>query len=156
MLKQTGYRNQQKIKDEQINFLFRDLEKILEQYREAVEIRDKQIADAKKILLSAKQSYDKLAQENKSLKEYLTKITQQNQQIQQAAVTRNKIRKYKKVVLEEESEQETDTELEREQYGVERSTEPPPVKKKKKKKKRTTVGNNVFDYINNNAKRHRR
>ena len=156
MLKQTGYRNQQKIKDEQINFLFRDLEKILEQYREAVEIRDKQIADAKKILLSAKQSYDKLAKENKSLKEYLTKITQQNQQIQQAAVTRNKIRKYKKVVLEEESEQETDTELEREQYGVERSTEPPPVKTKPRKKKRTTVGNNVFDYINNNAKRHRR
>ena len=112
MLKQTGYRNQQKIKDEQINFLFRDLEKILEQYREAVEIRDKQIADAKKILLSAKQSYDKLAQENKSLKEYLTKITQQNQQLQQAAVTRDKIRKYKKVVLEEESEQETDTDSE--------------------------------------------
>ena len=155
MLKQTGYRNQQKIKDEQINFLFRDLEKILEQYREAVEIRDKQIADAKKILLSAKQSYDKLAQENKSLKEYLTKITQQNQQIQQAAVTRNKIRKYKKVVLEEESEQETDTDSEREQYCVEQSSEPPPVKTKPRKK-RTTVGNNVFDYINNNAKRHRR
>ena len=155
MLKQTGYRNQQKIKDEQINFLFRDLEKILEQYREAVEIRDKQIADAKKILLSAKQSYDKLAQENKSLKEYLTKITQQNQQLQQAAVTRDKIRKYKKVVLEEESEQETDTDSEREQYCVEQSSEPPPVKTKPRKK-RTTVGNNVFDYINNNAKRHRR
>ena len=155
MLKQTGYRNQQKIKDEQINFLFRDLEKILEQYREAVEIRDKQIADAKKILLSAKQSYDKLAQENKSLKEYLTKITLQNQQLQQVAVTRDKIRKYKKVVLEEESEQETDTDSEREQYCVEQSSEPPPVKTKPRKK-RTTVGNNVFDYINNNAKRHRR
>ena len=135
MLKQTGYRNQQKIKDEQINFLLGDLEKSLEQYREAAEIRDEQIADAKKILLSAKQSYDKLAQENKSLKEYLTKITQQNQQLQQAAVTRDKIRKYKKVVLEEESEQETDTDSEREQYGVERSTEPPPVKTKPRKKK---------------------
>ena len=155
MLKQTGYRNQQKIKDEQINFLLGDLEKSLEQYREAAEIRDEQIADAKKILLSAKQSYDKLAQENKSLKEYLTKITQQNQQLQQAAVTRDKIRKYKKVVLEEESEQETDTDSEREQYGVEQSSEPPPVKTKLRKK-RTTVGNNVFDYINNNAKRHRR
>ena len=41
MLKQTGYRNQQKIRDEQINFLLGDLEKSLEQYREAVEIRDK-------------------------------------------------------------------------------------------------------------------
>ena len=136
MLKQTGYRNQQKIKDEQINFLLGDLEKSLEQYREAAEIRDEQIADAKKILLSAKQSYDKLAQENKSLKEYLTKITQQNQQLQQAAVTRDKIRKYKKVVLEEESEQETDTDSEREQYGVERSTEPPHVKTKPRKKKK--------------------
>lgn len=95
-----------------------------------------------------------MPQENKSLKEYLTKITQQNQQLQQAAVTRDKIRKYKKVVLEEESEQETDTDSEREQYGVEQSSEPAPVKIKPRKK-RTTVGNNVFDYINNNAKRHR-
>ena len=75
-----------------------------------------------------------MAQENKSLKEYLTKITQQNRQLQQAAVTRDKIRKYKKVVLEEESEQETDTDSEREQYGVEQSSEPPPVKTKLRKK----------------------
>ena len=33
------FRNQQKIKDEQINFLLGDLEKNLEQYREALENR---------------------------------------------------------------------------------------------------------------------
>ena len=43
------FRSQQKLKDEQINYLLSDLEKSLEQYREAVELRDKQIADAKKI-----------------------------------------------------------------------------------------------------------
>ena len=49
-------RSQQRLKDEQIKYLLCDLEKILEQYREAVELRDKQIAEAKKNLLSAKQS----------------------------------------------------------------------------------------------------
>ena len=63
------FRSQQRLKDEQINYLLSDLEKSLEQYREAVELRDKQITDAKKILLSAKQSYDSLAQENRKLKE---------------------------------------------------------------------------------------
>ena len=36
--------------------------------------RDKQIADAKKVLLSAKQSYGKLSQENRELKEYVARI----------------------------------------------------------------------------------
>ena len=56
------FRSQQRLKDKQINYLLCDLEKSLEQYREAVELRDKQIADAKKNLLSVKQSYDKLSQ----------------------------------------------------------------------------------------------
>ena len=73
------FRSQQKLKDEQMNYLLSDLEKSLEQYREAVELRDKQIADAKKILLSAKQSYDKLSQENIKLKEYVVKAHQENQ-----------------------------------------------------------------------------
>ena len=41
------FRSQQKLKDEQINYLLSDLEKSLEQYREVVELRDKKIADAK-------------------------------------------------------------------------------------------------------------
>ena len=68
------FRSQQRLKDEQINYLLCDLEKSLEQYREAVELRDKQIADATKVLLSAKQSYGKLSQENRELKEYVARI----------------------------------------------------------------------------------
>ena len=68
------FRSQQRLKDEQINYLLCDLEKSLEQYGEAAELRDKQIAEAKKVLLSAKQSYGKLSQENRELKEYMARI----------------------------------------------------------------------------------
>ena len=68
------FRSQQRLKDEQINYLLCDLEKSWEQYGEAAELRDKQIADAKKVLLSAKQSYGKLSQENRELKEYVARI----------------------------------------------------------------------------------
>ena len=144
------FRSQQKLKDEQINYLLSDLEKSLEQYREAVELRDKQIADAKKILLSAKQSYDKLSQENIKLKEYVVKAQQENQLRQQQLLARNK--NYKKVVLEEESEKESDTESEQEYDIAEDAIKAQQVKKPRKKRQT----NNVFDYINNNAKRHKR
>ena len=142
------FRSQQKLKDEQINYLLSDLEKSLEQYREAVELRDKQIADAKKILLSAKQSYDKLSQENIKLKEYVVKAQQENQLRQQQLLARNK--NYKKVVLEEESEKESDTESEQEYDIAEDAIKAQQVKKPRKKRQT----NNVFDYINN-AKRHK-
>ena len=144
------FRSQQKLKDEQINYLLSYLEKSLEQYREAVELRDKQIADAKKILLSAKQSYDKLSQENIKLKEYVVKAQQENQLRQQQLLARNK--NYKKVVLEEESEKESDTESEQEYDIAEDAIKAQQVKKPRKKRQT----NNVFDYINNNAKRHKR
>ena len=44
-----NFRNQQKIKGEQINFLLCDLEKSLEQYKEALENKEKQLAEAKRI-----------------------------------------------------------------------------------------------------------
>ena len=53
----SDFRKQQKIKDEQINFLLGDLEKNLEDYREALEIKKKQLTDAKRILISAKQRF---------------------------------------------------------------------------------------------------
>ena len=62
------FRSQQRLKDEQINFLLSDLEKSIEQYREDSELRNKQTADATKILLSAKQSYDSLAKKIENLK----------------------------------------------------------------------------------------
>ena len=64
----------QQVKDEQINFLLGDIEKNLEEYKNYLELRDKQISDAKKILLSAKKSYDKTVAENKELKAYIEKL----------------------------------------------------------------------------------
>ena len=142
------FRNQQKIKDEKINFLLCDLEKSLEQYKESLENKDKQLAEAKRILLSAKQSFDKVSQENRELKAYIVQINQQFQQQQQS---QNKTKKYKKVILEEESENESDTESEQE-FNIEEETIKTPQIKKPRKKKSTS---NVFDYINQNAKRHK-
>ena len=45
-----------------------DVEKNLEEYKTALELKEKQLSDAKKILPSAKQSYDKTVAENRELK----------------------------------------------------------------------------------------
>ena len=50
----------QQIKEEQINFLLEDVEKNLDECKKAVELKDKQLSDAKKILVTAKTSYDKV------------------------------------------------------------------------------------------------
>ena len=42
------FRSRQQVKDEQINYLLADVEKNLEEYKQAVEIKEKQISDAKK------------------------------------------------------------------------------------------------------------
>ena len=49
-----NFRNKQKIKDDQINFLLGDLEKNLEQYKESLENKEKQLAEAKRISVAAK------------------------------------------------------------------------------------------------------
>ena len=61
-------KSQYEIKEEQINFLLEDIEKNLEGYKAAIELRDKQLADVKRILKSAKIRYDNLLKENKQLK----------------------------------------------------------------------------------------
>ena len=50
----------QQIKEEQINFLLEDVEKNLDECKKAIELKDKQLSDAKKILITAKTSYDKV------------------------------------------------------------------------------------------------
>ena len=75
-----NFRNQQKIKDKQINFLLGDLEKSLEQYREVLENKEKQLPEAKRILVAAKKSFGKLNQENSHLKAYIAQIKNQFQQ----------------------------------------------------------------------------
>ena len=47
-----SFKNQQKIKDEQINFLLADLEQSLDQYKVSVQNKDKQLAEAKRIIVS--------------------------------------------------------------------------------------------------------
>ena len=42
------------IKEEQINFLLEDVEKSSEKYKKAIESKDKQLAEAKKVLQGAR------------------------------------------------------------------------------------------------------
>ena len=44
----------QQIKGEQANFLLEDVKNFLEEYKTAIELRDKQLADTKRILKGAK------------------------------------------------------------------------------------------------------
>ena len=56
----------QQVKKEQINFLFEDVEKNLDEYKKAIDLKEKQLSDAKKkILITAKKCYDKVVAENK-------------------------------------------------------------------------------------------
>ena len=141
-----NFRNKQKIKDDQINFLLGDLEKNLEQYKESLENKEKQLAQAKKILVAAKQSFDKLAEENRDLKAYIEQIKyqfqQQNQRQQleflkqqKSFYNNTKPKKYEKVILEEESENKSEPEFE-EVTNLEPEVieETPQVKRPNKKK----------------------
>ena len=76
------FRSRQQIKDDQINYLLGDLEKNLEEYKFALETKEKQLSDARKILLSARQSYDNVVKENTDLKAYIEKLKQHFQQQQ--------------------------------------------------------------------------
>ena len=58
----------QQIKEEQINFLLEDIEKNLDEYKRALEIKDKQLSDLKRILQNARISYNKVVRENQKLK----------------------------------------------------------------------------------------
>ena len=64
----------QRTKKEQINFFLEDAEKNLDKYKKAVELKDKQLSDAKKILITAENSNDKVVSENKELKTYVENI----------------------------------------------------------------------------------
>ena len=46
----------QQIKEEQINFLLEDVEKNLEEDKQALELKEKQLSDKKNIIISAKNS----------------------------------------------------------------------------------------------------
>ena len=158
------FRSRQQIKDDQINYLLGEVEKTLEEYKNALELKEKQLSDAKKILLSAKQSYDKTVAENRDLKAYIENLKQhiQKQQVQFLQKQRNYYQqkkptpqKYKKVVYEEESESEPEFEQEDQEESESEEVEKEPEIKKATSKKREPSRNNIFDYINKNAKRHK-
>ena len=163
-----AFQSRQQIKDEEINYLLGDVEKNLEEYRNPLELKEKQLSDAKKILLSAKQSYDKTVDENRDLKAYIENLkqrfqsTQQQQQVQFLEKQRNYYqqkkptqKKCKKVVYEEESESEPELEQDEDEEIENEEVEKKPEIKKCRAKKRETSGNNIFDCINKNAKRHK-
>ena len=158
------FRSRQQVKDDQINYLLADVEKNLEEYKIALELKEKQLPDAKKILLSAKQSYDKTVAENRELKAYIENLKQhiQKQQVQFLDKQRNYYqekktipRKYKKVVYQEETESEPEFEEEQQLESESEKIEKEPEIKQAPSKKREAKSN-IFDYINKNAKRNKR
>ena len=58
-------------------------EKNLEEYKKALELKDKQLSDIKNILQGDKKSCDSLVTEKKELKNYIANIKQRYQQYQQ-------------------------------------------------------------------------
>ena len=89
--KLKDFRSRLQVKDEQINYLLADVEKILEEYKLAFESKEKQLSDAKKILLSAKQSYNKTVSENRELKAYIKNLKQHMQHQQVRFLEKQKI-----------------------------------------------------------------
>ena len=75
-------RSIQKIKEKQINFLLEEVEKNLEEYKKALQIKDKQLSNIKKILQGATKSYDTVVNENTEFKNFFENIKQRYQQYQ--------------------------------------------------------------------------
>ena len=73
-------KSSQQIKEEQINFLFEDAEKNLDEYKKALELKDKQLSDIKKILQNAKVNNTSVVRENQELKKYIENIKVRYQQ----------------------------------------------------------------------------
>ena len=73
-------KSSQQIKEEQINFLLEDVEKNLDEYKKALELKDKQLSDVKRILQNAKISYNSVIRENQELKKYIQNIKIRYQQ----------------------------------------------------------------------------
>ena len=118
----------QQIKEEQVNLLLEDIKENLQEYKTAIELWDKQIADTKRILKGAKVSYNNLLKGNKQLKGYISGIKQRSQNhqkqqeeqetLQDTQYFRRPKKIYKKVVYKEESDSEPEAEeIERKQQA---------------------------------------
>ena len=58
------------------------MEKNLEDYRTVIETKEKQLAEARRILMAAKQSFGKVSQGNRDLKAYIENLKQDFQKQQ--------------------------------------------------------------------------
>ena len=143
------------IKEEQVNFLIKDIEKDLEEYKKELKIRDKKLADTKKILKSAKSSYDSLITENKQLKEYIVNIKQKFNQYHQQQEEQNFLREkeyfqrppkwYENVAEQEEIDREPG--IEESQYVPEDE----PIQQEKENEQKQLPPkreNEIFEYLN--------
>ena len=158
MSRQSIRKSRQQVKDEKINYLLADIDKNLEEYKIALETKERQLPDAKKILLSAKQSYNKTVAENRDLKSYIDNLKQyiQQQQVQFLEKQKNyyQPKKYKKVLYQEETESEPEFEEEEQEESESKVIEKKTKIKNASSKKRET-SSNIYVYINKNAKRNK-
>ena len=136
------FRSRQQIKDEQINDLLAAVENILEEYKSTINKKEKQLSDAKKNLLPAKELFNEVSAGNTELKAFVEKLKeyivqqQQQQQQQQSNFIKNqekyfRIKSYKKPKNREE-EFESESEIDE----SESETESEKVFGKKKKKRK--------------------
>ena len=145
MSRQSIRKSRQQVKDEKINYLLADIDKNLEEYKIALETKERQLPDAKKILLSAKQSYNKTVAENRDLKSYIDNLKQyiQQQQVQFLEKQKNyyQPKKYKKVLYQEETESEPEFEEEEQEESESKVIEKNTKIKNASPKKRETSSN---------------
>ena len=73
-------KSSQQIKEEQIHFLLKEVEENLDEYKKALELKDKQLSDVKRILQNAKISYNSVIRGNQELKKYIENIKIRYQQ----------------------------------------------------------------------------
>ena len=155
MSRQSIRKSRQQVKDEKINYLLADIDKNLEEYKIALETKERQLPDAKKILLSAKQSYNKTVAENIDLKSYIDNLKQyiQQQQVQFLEKQKNyyQPKKYKKVLYQEETESEPEFEEEEQEESESKVIEKKTKIKNTSSKKRET-SSNIYVYINKKCK----
>ena len=155
MSRQSIRKSRHQVKDEKINYLLADIDKNLEEYKIALETKERQLPDAKKILLSAKQSYNKTVAENRDLKSYIDNLKQyiQQQQVQFLEKQKNyyQPKKYKKVLYQEETESEPEFEEEEQEESESKVIEKKTKIKNASSKKRET-SSNIYVYINKKCK----
>ena len=75
-------RSMQQLKDEQVNLMFEEIEKDIENIKLVISEKDKQLRDLKNTLFAAKAGYGKVTEENQQLKHRIVLI-KENKKLRQ-------------------------------------------------------------------------